>query len=77
MTDLDIVENVGYMIITYLTTFQVVRINLCWNDMHTIVKVCKSVCCKRNVSVQAMYNRIAKLGTNGPVTCLTKIHISL
>ena len=40
-------------------------------------KVCKSVCCERNVSVKAMYVRMAKLGTNGPVTCFTKIHISL
>ena len=77
MTDLDIVEIVIYMIITYLTTFQVVRINLCWNGMHTILKVCKSVCGERNVSVKAMYIRMAKLGTNGPVTCFTKIHISL
>ena len=45
--------------------------------MHTIWKVCKSVCCERNVSVKAMYVRMAKLGTNGPVTCFTKIHISL
>ena len=71
MTDLDIVEIVIYMIITY------VRINLCWNGMHTILKVCKSVCCERNVSVKAMYIRMAKLGTNRPVTCFTKIHISL
>ena len=70
MTDLDIVEIVIYMIITYLTTFV-------WNGMHKMVKVCKSVCCERNVSVKAMYIRMAKLGTNGPVTCFTKIHISL
>ena len=28
--------------------------------MHTILKVCKSVCCERNVSVKAMYIRMAK-----------------
>ena len=32
--------------------------------MHNILKVCKYVCCERNVSVKAMYIRMAKLGTN-------------
>ena len=41
------------------------------------LKVCKSVFCERNVSMKAMYIRMAKLGTNGLVTCFTKIHISL
>ena len=40
--------------------------------MHTILKVCKSVCCEHNVAVKATYIRMAKLGTNGPVTCFFK-----
>ena len=39
--------------------------------------VCKPVFCEHNLPVEATYIQVIKLGRKGPMTCITKIHISL
>ena len=39
--------------------------------------VSKPVCCEHNLPVEAKYIHVTKLGTKGPMTCNTRIHISL
>ena len=39
--------------------------------------VCKPVFCEHNLPVEATYIHVTKPGRKGPMTCFTKIHISL
>ena len=71
------VQGVIYMILLIWQAF--------WLSGTTVVRkvcmefeyVCKPVFREHNLPVEATYIHVTILGRNGPMTCVTKIHISL
>ena len=77
ITDPDLCERCYLHDFTYLTWLRLSGTTFVGKVCMKFEYVCKPVFCEHNLPVEATYIHVTKLGRNGPMTCLIKIHISL
>ena len=71
------VKGVIYMILHIWQAFRLSLTTFVRKVCMEFEYVCKPVFCEHNLPVEATYIHVTELGRKGPVTCFTKIHISL